>query len=227
MTKRPIAAFNGIFPRLSQCWAMTPFELSLQSELDVEALRFDNEWLFKWRGMTYEGGITDVDNFLGGRIHYGGTKFGDQQQQVFWQALQRYLSQKVSEIYKRWDADTRTYQPAIRKSSLDGTERLLNQFAARVMVRATETDRALRGGGDPRNVMEYDHRPQSGRISYEIGMLAQAHRLLLGKKDLKGEPLLRAQRKWLETFYAENKGLIWAAGLLLTGAATAFRFFLG
>lgn len=31
---------------------MTPFELTLQSELDVEWQRFANKWLFPWHGMT-------------------------------------------------------------------------------------------------------------------------------------------------------------------------------
>jgi hypothetical protein len=42
---------------------MTPFELYLEGELNIEWQRFANEWLFKWHGMTYEGGVTDVDDF--------------------------------------------------------------------------------------------------------------------------------------------------------------------
>jgi hypothetical protein len=207
---------------------MTPFELSLQTELDVEALRFDNEWLFKWHGLGYEGGKVDVDRFDGGRITLGGIKYGDQQQQIFWQTLLRYLTQKVDEIYKRWDADTREYPVDSRNLSLDATERSLNQFAAKIMVRATETDRALRGGGDPRSVMEYGPGRESGKISYQIGMLARAHRLLLAKSQVKGgEPFLHIQRKWLETFYAENKGLIWAVGILFTVGGTVLKLFLG
>ncbi len=54
---------------------MTPFELSLLNDLSVEREKFANEWLFKWHCMTYEGGVTDVDDFCGGRIHYSGIKF--------------------------------------------------------------------------------------------------------------------------------------------------------
>jgi hypothetical protein len=61
---------------------------------DVEIQRFNNGWLFKWYGMTYEGGKTDVEDFRGGRITYAGIRFGHQQQQVFWQAIDRYLDQK-------------------------------------------------------------------------------------------------------------------------------------
>jgi hypothetical protein len=54
---------------------MTPFELALESELNTEWQRFMNDWLFKWHGMTYERGVTDVDDFRGGRIHYSGVRF--------------------------------------------------------------------------------------------------------------------------------------------------------
>ncbi len=43
---------------------MTPFELSLLNDLSVEREKFANEWLFKWHCMTYEAGVTDVDDFL-------------------------------------------------------------------------------------------------------------------------------------------------------------------
>jgi hypothetical protein len=85
---------------------MTPFEVYLESELNIEWQRFANEWLFKWHGMTYEGGVTDVDEFRGGRIRYRGIKFGRQQQEIFWQSIDRYLIQKVHEIFRRWDTET-------------------------------------------------------------------------------------------------------------------------
>jgi hypothetical protein len=76
--------------------------------------------------------------------------------------------------------------------------------------------------------MEYGPGRESGKISYQIGMLARAHRLLLAKSQVKGgEPFLHIQRKWLETFYAENKGLIWAVGILFTVGGTVLKLFLG
>ena len=42
---------------------MTPFELSLESELNIELQKFANDWFFKWHGMTYAGGVTDVGRF--------------------------------------------------------------------------------------------------------------------------------------------------------------------
>jgi hypothetical protein len=92
---------------MSQLPTMTPFELTLENDLGVEVERFNNGWLFKWHGMTYEGGRTDVDDFRGGRICYAGIKFGQQQQQIFWQAIDRFLDQKVHETFKRWDMENR------------------------------------------------------------------------------------------------------------------------
>src|SRR5947208_808532 len=118
---------------------ITPFELSLQSELEVEGRRFGNEWLFKWHGMTYERGVTDVDSFDGGRIHYQGINFGYQQQQIFWQAIKRYLQGKVHATFRRWDEETKSYPSELRRSSLEGTSRLMMTFVAGVMKNALET----------------------------------------------------------------------------------------
>jgi hypothetical protein len=112
---------------------MTPFELSLENDLHIEWQRFANDWLFRWHGMTYEGGVTDADDFRGGRIHYGGITFGGQQQQVFWQTVERYLMLKVREIFRRWDAETAAYESGIRLASIEGVERNLRQFVHRII----------------------------------------------------------------------------------------------
>ena len=80
---------------------MTPFELSLEGDLNLERRRFVDQWLFKWHGMTYEGGKVDVERFDGSRIRYAGIKFGHQQQQIFWQAIADYLNQTIQQIFKR------------------------------------------------------------------------------------------------------------------------------
>src|ERR1043166_6281291 len=208
---------------------MTPFELSLERELDVEWQRFANEWLFKWHGMTYEGGLTDVEDFRGGRIRYGGILFGYQQQQIFWQAVSRYLTQKVHEVFKRWDVETRGYSLEVRRRSLDGVEMLTDWFARRIVKHAIETDRALRGRGDPSSVKPHG-RTAAGMT--EVARLANAHRTLLdeeirlAKPDLK--PDLKPEQpfvfwKWIELFYANNKGLIWFVTIAAGAALAAWR----
>src|SRR5262245_14231766 len=115
---------------------MTPFELSLEHDLNAEWRRFANEWLFKWHGMGYEGGSTDVDDFQGGRICYGGGAFGNQQQAVFWQAIERYLLKRVHETFQKWDAETKQYSAMIRLNSIDGVERHLREFVHHISQHA-------------------------------------------------------------------------------------------
>ena len=47
---------------------MTPFEVSLEREIEVEQLRFANEWLFPWHNLRNS---INVDRFDGGRIQLG------------------------------------------------------------------------------------------------------------------------------------------------------------
>jgi hypothetical protein len=61
---------------------VTPFEVALEHELEAEWRRFANEWLFKWHGLSYEGGKVDVDSFAGGRI-VRGEIFDSQPRQIF------------------------------------------------------------------------------------------------------------------------------------------------
>jgi len=49
---------------------MTPFELSLKHDLDIERLRFDNEWLFKWHCLNMEGRTVDVPRFDVSRMKF-------------------------------------------------------------------------------------------------------------------------------------------------------------
>jgi hypothetical protein len=207
----------------------TPFELSLGNDLNVEYQRFANQWLFKWHGMTYEGGSTDVEDFRGGRIHFAGIKFAGQPQQIYWQAIQRYLLQKVHEIFKRWDTETAQYSAAIRMLSIDGVERNLHQFVHRIMQHAQDTDRRLRGRGYPNQVEVYDPAKHMNPAQAEIATVAQAHRKLLAeaieREKKNKEPYLFW--KQLETFYANNKGLIWLGGLLVGLIAAAVHHFFG
>jgi hypothetical protein len=158
---------------------MTPFELSLAHELDIERQRFGNEWLFKWYCLNMEGRTVDVPSFDGGRITIGGVLFQGQAQSIYWQSIGRYLKGKVHETFQKWDLDTRSYPSALRSSSLDGTERLLGQFVASVAVRALETDRALRGRGSPLTDTPIEGSGMHSGANVEIHRLALAHRALL------------------------------------------------
>ena len=200
---------------------MTPFELALESELTVESQRFDSEWLFKWYGLTYEGGKTDVDDFKGGRIRYGGIVFGYQQQDIFWQAIGRYVGQKVHEIFRRWDTETHTYPAERRLSSLDGTERIAQVYVRKVLSRARETAKAVSKGAP-----DTGYSPVLQGIA-EASRLAQAHReLLKGNAAIAEKSAPKGRWKWIEEFFANNKGLIWFLGLVASALAAGITVLL-
>jgi hypothetical protein len=213
---------------MSQLPVMTPFELTLENELNVEAQQFNNSWLFKWHGMTYGGGKTDVDDFRGGRIRYAGIQFGHQQRRIFWDAIDRYLDQKVHETFKKWDAETRSYSNEVRRKSIDGVERTLRSFVNRIVALGKETDRRLRGNGYPENVLPADDAVAHVYTQAEISNLATSHRALLDyltESERPQSPKLKVIKwRWLETYYAENRGMIWLVGILTTAAAAAWHF---
>jgi hypothetical protein len=169
---------------------MTPFELSLGHDLDIERQRFGNEWLFKWHCLNMEGRTVDVPSFDGGRITIGGVLFQGQAQSLFWQALGRYLNGKVHETFQKWDQDTRVYPAGLRSSSLDETERLLRQFVAGIAHRALETDRAIRGRGVPVTDTPIEGSGMHSGVNVEILRLADAYRALLPAVDSDIEPSL-------------------------------------
>jgi hypothetical protein len=158
---------------------MTPFELSLGHELDIERRRFDSEWLFQWYNILSEDRIVNVPNFEGGRIAIGGVRYEGTGHLLYWQAIRRYLNGKVHETFQRWDRETVTYPADLRRSSLDGTENLLVQFVAGVMERANTTDQALRGHGTPKTDKALEGRGAHSFANVEILRLTQAYMALM------------------------------------------------
>jgi hypothetical protein len=164
---------------------MTPFELSLGHELDIERRRFDSEWLFQWYNTLSEDRIVDVPSFDGGRIRRNG-RFEGQFQSLYWQAIGRYLNSKVHEIFQRWDKETGSYPAAQRRSSLEGTARLLGIYVASVMERANTVDQALRGGGTPKTDKAMEGSGAYSHANVEILRLKQAHEGLLPAETAQG-----------------------------------------
>ncbi|MEH2564287.1 hypothetical protein [Bradyrhizobium sp. AZCC 2289] len=158
---------------------MTPFELGRGHDLDIERQRFGNEWLFKWYCLNMEGKTVDVPSYDGGRITIGGVLFQGQAQSIYWQAIGRYLNGKVHETFQKWDQETRSYPPALRASSLDGTERIARQFVAGVAERSLETFRAVAGRGVPVTEPPHEGSGMHSRANLEILRLVQAHGGLL------------------------------------------------
>jgi hypothetical protein len=158
---------------------VTPFELSLQHDLDVERQRFDSDWLFKWYGMTYAGGKTDVEDFKGGRISYGGILFEGSPPLVFWSAVERYLVQQVHKAFQRWEKETVTYAEPVRRASLERTAGLVRAFVATVVQKAIKTDQALRGRGTPKTDLPHGSSGAQTGANAAVHKLTKAHMELL------------------------------------------------
>jgi hypothetical protein len=206
---------------------ITPFEVHLGNELNVERQRFGNEWLFKWYSLNMEGRTVDVPSFDGGRITLGGIRFESQVQSIFWQALGRYLAGKVHEGFQKWDRETKEYPAELRKSSLYGTSSLLGRFAASVTQKAHETDKALRGQGTPKTDESLLGSGTQAEVTVEVHRLLLAHMALIEQSRPKDQAVPKTYSKRLEDFYANNKGLIWFGGvigsLVVAGVSTLLK----
>ena len=208
---------------------MTPFELTLENELNVEVERFNNNWLFKWYGMTYEGGQTDVEDFRGGRIHYAGIKFEYQQQQSFSAAIDRYLDRKVHDTFRDWDFETRLLPNEIRLRSIEGVDRSLSRFVARISELGKETDRRLRGKACLGSRDAIDESVPHVYTMSEISNLATSHRMLLQHaiESAKSAASPRVPKlRWLEALCTENRGLIWFIGGMASVGTVVVGYFL-
>jgi hypothetical protein len=62
---------------------LTPIGARLQTTLDAEYLRMQNEWFFKWHHIGRGGGV-EIDGFDGRMIRYGGIKFSGSARNVYW-----------------------------------------------------------------------------------------------------------------------------------------------
>jgi hypothetical protein len=193
----------------------TPFELRLESELTAEFARFSNQWLFPWHFLNDADHIVDVDDFHGGRIRVGGIVFQGQIQQIYWQTVSRYLDQKIHATFVEWEQTSREHSPETKRQALEGVEHLLRFFVGRIVNQATDTDRALRGRGNPASVEAYNSTGAHSGANAKIHRLKEAHLRLIAPVTQIGAPT-RSLRQRLEHWYAENKFLTWCIGLGLT-----------
>lgn len=207
---------------------MTPFELALKKDLDIEAQRFANKWLFSWHNINIENRVVEVEDFRGGNFHVGGIVFQGQIQEAYWQAVDRYLIRKVHEIFRRWDEEARTYPHDLRKSSLSGVEILGREFVTRVVRDATDTDRRLRGRGYPDKMPTYNSTGIHSHSNAEIHRLVAAHNAVLERQNVSppgdSPPMLW---RHFEKFYAANRGLIWLVGSFCVGAIALYKLLVG
>lgn len=189
---------------------LTPFELKLRHDLDIEFRRMDHDWFFPWYNLNIRDRVVDVDSFDGHRIHTGGVVFGDTIQQLYWQAIERYLRQKIHETFVNWKIETEQYPVAGQAFSLEGTATLLWKFVARIVEKGVETDRRLRGRGFPKQVPVFNATRFHTAANAEIERLKNAHQGLIAKPS---EQRSLSQR--INDFFQTKQGIMTALGLFL------------
>jgi hypothetical protein len=105
-------------------------------------------------------------------------------------------------------------------------ERNLQQFLAKIMSRAVETDRSLRGAGYPKSVGSYDP-TVNVKAAAQISNLAAAHRALLDELVQRTAPLKKEIpfKQRIEDYLSNHKGIMAAIGLLIGALGLARYFF--
>lgn len=189
----------------------TPFDLSLPHELDSEAQSFANNWLFKWHNLNIEDGVVDVEDFYGGNFGVGGIVFEGQIRELYWRSVEKYLAGKIHSTFEKWDFVTSKYPCELRQLSLDRTRLCLLQFASRVVDRARDTDRRLRGRGFPDKVTQRNVSGLQSGLVAEIDRLTAAYASLLQTPVIADKSLI-AQA---EEFFTSWRGTIAVLGIFL------------
>ena len=207
---------------------MTPFEVNLRHDLDKEFVRMDHEWFFQWHRLSWSEHGLDVENFPTGRIQIGGVQFWGSPQMVYWAAVSGYLTGKVHEVYGRWDEETKGYVYPMRVASLGGTAQALREFVARILGHAIETDRQLRGKGDPKSVDKYDPMLQRERARAAIEGLRASHLRLIDETNRAAkeeEPEAIPER--VEGVLQKYKGIVGLGSQLAGPAVKLWRAIFG
>ncbi len=124
----------------------TPIAARLDLALETEARNMWNQWLCKWHYIKEQRGV-QVDGFDGRMISLGGIEYSGTAIDVYWDALQRYLRQKVSALFDQLEEELQKYPLDVRARALNESEGLIISFANRIRRDAAKKDRVLRGDG--------------------------------------------------------------------------------
>jgi hypothetical protein len=89
------------------------------------------------------------------------------------------------------------------------------------------SDQALRGHGTPKTDKALEGSGAHSHANVEILRLTHAHKALLPAKGSKEPAVMAGLPKPLEDFYANNKGLIWLAGGVVSGGGLLWKYLAG
>jgi hypothetical protein len=190
---------------------ITPFELALRHEVEEDYMRMANGWFFKWHNLTIPNRVVEVEDFYGGNFAVGGIVFQGQIQELYWRSVGKHLVDRVHRGFWQWETASASYPLNLKSASLDALERILNGYIARIVQLATDTDRALRGRGDPKSVQPYNDNGYHAQANAEVVRLKLAHLALLPKGEAKVEKV--SWIKKVEEHFTKWRGVYAAVGL--------------
>lgn len=125
---------------------MTPFGTRLKDQIEVEILRMQNEWFFKWHFIKEQNGV-EIDSFDGRKIRYGGIQFFGSAHQVYWVTLRRYLALRLGEYFDLAVDALERFPQSMSVEIIAEFDQLMKSFCSQIATIAAEKDRILRGNG--------------------------------------------------------------------------------
>ncbi len=184
-----------------------------------------NGWFFKWHNINIPNYVVDVEDFFGGRSSTPAAScFRDKSKSCTRRSVGKHLIDRVHRGFQQWEAACIGYPPHLKSCSLDAVEGALKGYATRIIEKAIETDRALRGHGNPQSVEPYNGTGHHSRANVEILRLKEAHAALLPKEAAKVERI--SWLKKVEEHFTKWRGVYAGIGLLIALLGLAIRFFL-
>lgn len=191
----------------------TPFGYKMQTELANEFSRLDSEWFFPWHGLN-SGREINIDRFDGRRIRLGGGPYGGSDESVYWTAIGRYLDNKINEIFELADKEIRDSDRSNVQAIVEDSAIVAEQYCWRVRRQAIDTDRRLKGRGnpDPDYSSPYADRMEfTGEIARRKAALASFY---VPEEAPLPSPLPLPKNQRYERFYERHKGK-WATIALI------------
>jgi hypothetical protein len=206
---------------------VTPFGYKLQTELSNEFSRMDSEWFFPWHGLN-SGREINLDRFDGRRIRLGGGTYGGSDEGVFWSAIGRYLSNKINEVFDLADKEIRHASQSKVRAIVEDAASVVEEYCWRIRRHAIDTDRRLRGRGNPNPDYSSPHADKmefTSEIARRKAALVSFHVPEEALEPTRSLPPPLTLSKRFERVYDANKGK-WATVALIVGAiGVALRYF--
>lgn len=188
----------------------------------------DSEWFFRWHALNYgTGQLVDVDRFDGGRIRIGGVEFWGSTELVYWDAIARYVHNKINEIFERTEQEIRTVGSQHAAILAEDTASVLFPFFQRILAHAVDTDRRLKGRGFLDKAYTSPHQ-------IKVSFAAEIEQRKKSIVEFYPAPNTNApnfREPWFEKFFERHKGKfqlfgVFAAGCTIVGVlGRAFGLF--